>query len=121
MNLATATLSTRLAVLASHLSDRTTGARYHRLRVVDPATGVELLTSAVNLGSETAARRVSRAVARLWAAGARVEVETRRGWQERSVIVSRDSLCYLRTERPVDRAVTATALARIAPTVAAKG
>lgn len=110
--------SISLATLATLVSDRTTGPRYHSLRVIDPATGAELLSSAVNLGSEICARRTSRAVARLWAAGARVEVETARGWQERGVIVGRDQLCYLRTD--ADRAETAAKLTRLAPTAAAR-
>jgi hypothetical protein len=110
--------SVSLATLATLVSDRTTGHRHHSLRVIDPATGVELLSSAVNLGAELCARRTSRAVARLWAAGARVEVETARGWQERGVIVGCDQLCYLRIA--ADRAETAARLARLAPTVAAR-
>jgi hypothetical protein len=109
-----------LATLALSLRATTVTTRAHGLRVIDPENGAVLLDTTVALGSECAARRVTRNVARLWAAGARVEVETSRGWQERDVIVANDGLPYLRSAGWSDRAKVAKYLAALAPTVAAR-
>ena len=109
-----------LATLALSLRPTTVTTRAHGLRVIDPENGAVLLDTTVALGSECAARRITRNVARLWAAGARVEVETSRGWQERDVIVANDGLPYLRSAGWSDRAKVATYLAALAPTVAAR-
>lgn len=105
--------STDLATLAASLpTPRTYSGRRHALRVVDPATGAVLLASKVALGSETSARRTSRTVAALWAAGARVEVVAHNEWVERDVTV-RGGAPYLRTAGTVDRGRTAKALAAL--------
>lgn len=72
-------------------------AHAHELRVVCPTTGEVLFTCDVALGGEPQARRVPRCVLTGYALGARVEVETSKGWQPRRVIGSRDGASYLRT------------------------